>query len=111
MLRSLLLTASLMCGALLVSGPTFADPLTELKSPTADVPTSDMMFPAGPGSDEINGSCLTCHSADHVLNQPSLTREAWEEVVNKMIKAYKMPVDPDNVAKIVDYLVRTKGKS
>jgi hypothetical protein len=110
MLRSLLLAASLMCGALLVSGPTFADPLTELKSPTADVPTSDMVFPAGPGSDQINGSCLACHSADHVLNQPSLTKEAWEEIVNKMIKAYKAPIDPDSAAKIVDYLVRTQGK-
>jgi hypothetical protein len=110
MLRSLLPVA-LVCGAGLVSGPTFADPLTELKSPTADVPTSDMMFPAGPGSDEINNSCLACHSADHVLNQPSLTKAAWEEVVNKMIKAYKAPIDPDSIAKIVDYLARTKGKS
>ena len=110
MLRSLLLAASLMCGALLVSGPTFADPLTELKSPTADVPTSDMMFPAGPGSDEINGSCLTCHSADHVLNQPSLTRANWGEVVSKMITTYKAPIDPADAAKIVDYLARTKGK-
>jgi hypothetical protein len=111
MLRSLLLAASLLCGALLVSGPSFADPLNELKSPTADFPTSDMTFPDGPGSDEINGSCLACHSADHVLNQPSLTRKAWEEVVNKMNRAYKLPLDPDTAAKIVDYLVRTKGKS
>jgi hypothetical protein len=31
--------------------------------------------------------------------------------VNKMIKAYKAPIDPDSIAKIVDYLARTKGKS
>jgi hypothetical protein len=111
MLRSLLPAASLLCGALLVSGPTFADPLTQLKSPTADVPTSDMTFPAGPGSDEINGSCLACHSADHILNQPALTKEAWGEVVNKMHSAYKLPLDPDTAAKIVEYLARTKGKS
>ena len=111
MLRSLLPAASFLCGALLVSGPTFADPLIELKSPTADVPTTDMTFPDGPGADEINGSCLACHSADHVLNQPSLTREAWTEVVNKMHTAYKLPIDADTASKVVDYLVRTKGKS
>jgi hypothetical protein len=110
MMRSLLSTA-LIGSAVLVSAPGFADPLTELKSPNADVPTSDQMFAAGPGSDEINSSCLACHSADHVMNQPLLTREAWEEVVTKMIKAYKAPIDPDTEAKIVDYLVRTKDKS
>jgi hypothetical protein len=105
-----LLGAAFPLGAALVSGPAFADPITALKSPTAEIPTSDMMFPAGPGSEETNNNCLACHSADHVLNQPSLTRANWEEVVNKMIKAYKAPIDPANVPKIVDYLARTKGK-
>src|SRR5438445_1711358 len=84
--------------------------ITTLKSPKLDVPTSDTMFPAGPGSNEINNNCLACHSADHVLNQPSLSREAWQEVVNKMITAYKAPVSPDDAKAIVDYLVHTKGK-
>jgi hypothetical protein len=110
MLRFLLSTA-LIGGAVLVSGRGFAGPLDQLKSPNAEMPASDQMFPEGPGSDEINSSCLACHSADHVLNQPALTREAWQEVVTKMVKAYKAPIDPDTEAKIVDYLVRTKGKS
>jgi len=84
--------------------------ITTLKSLKLDVPTSDTMLPAGPGSDAINNSCLACHSADHVLNQPSLSREAWQEVVNKMITAYKAPVSPDDAKAIVDYLVHTKGK-
>ncbi len=85
--------------------------LTTLKSLKLDVPASDAMFPAGPGSDAINNNCLACHSADHVLNQPSLSREAWQEVVNKMISAYKAPVSADDAKAIVDYLVRTKGAS
>ena len=85
--------------------------LTTLKSLKLDIPTSDAMFPAGPGSDAINNNCLACHSADHVLNQPSLSRETWQEVVNKMIKAYKAPVSPDDAKAIVDYLVRTKNPS
>ncbi len=84
--------------------------LTTLKSLKLDVPTSDAMFP-GPGSDAINNNCLACHSADHVLNQPSLSREAWQEVVNKMITAYKAPISPDDAKAIVDYLIRTKGNS
>jgi hypothetical protein len=46
-----------------------------------------------------------------VLNQPSLSRLAWQEVVDKMITAYKAPVSPDDTKAIVDYLVRTKGAS
>jgi hypothetical protein len=107
---SVLPPASLLCAALL-SGPAFAAPLDQLKSPDVEVPSTDMMFPAGPGSDAINSGCLACHSADHVLNQPSLTRANWGEIVNKMIKAYKAPIDPADAAKIVDYLTRLKGKS
>jgi cytochrome c553 len=85
--------------------------IATLKSLKLDVPTSDTMFPAGPGSNEINNNCLACHSADHVLNQPSLSRLAWQEVVDKMITAYKAPISADDAKAIVDYLVRTKGAS
>ena len=105
-----LLSPALVLGAALLSGPALAAPLNELKSPDVELPSSDKMFPPGPGSDEINSGCLACHSADHVLNQPSLTRANWQEVVNKMIKAYKAPIDPADAAKIVDYLTRLKGK-
>jgi hypothetical protein len=97
-------------GLVLLPHPDRAATITTLKSPKVDVPTSDTMFPAGPGSDAINNNCLACHSADHVLNQPSLSREAWQEVVNKMVTAYKAPVSPDDATAIVDYLARTKGK-
>ena len=97
-------------GLVLLRHPGEAATITTLKSPKLDVPTSDAMFP-GPGSDAINNNCLACHSADHVLNQPSLSRTAWQEVVDKMIRAYKAPVSPDDAKAIVDYLVRTKGTS
>jgi cytochrome c5 len=95
----------------LLPHPGEAATITALKSLKLDVPTSDTMFPASPGSDAINNNCLACHSADHVLNQPSLSRAAWQEVVNKMITAYKAPVSPDDAKAIVDYLVRIKGAS
>jgi hypothetical protein len=110
MLRAVLPVVAVL-GLALLPHPGRAATITTLKSLKLDVPTSDTMFPAGPGSDAINNNCLACHSADHVLNQPSLSREAWQEVVNKMITAYKAPVSPDDAKSIVDYLARNKGAS
>jgi cytochrome c553 len=109
MLRAVLPIIAVL-GLVVLPHPGQAATLTTLKSLKLDVPAGDAMFP-GPGSDAINNNCLACHSADHVLNQPSLSREAWQEVVNKMITAYKAPISPDDAKAIVDYLIRTKGNS
>lgn len=109
MLRPLL-PAPVLVSAILLSGASLGSPITTLKSPRVEIPASDLVFPSGPGSEQINGNCLTCHSADHVLNQPSLSKEAWEEVVAKMIRAYKAPVNADDAEKIVEYLATTKGR-
>jgi hypothetical protein len=95
----------------LVSMPVAAPAATplELKSVKLDLPDSDRMFPAGPGSDAINNNCLACHSADMVLNQPSFSKQAWAAEVNKMIKNYKAPIAPEDVGPIVDYLTALKG--
>jgi hypothetical protein len=110
MLRALLLTVAVLSLTLLPH-PGDTATINTLKSLKLNVPTSDTMFPAGPGSNEINNNCIACHSADHVLNQPSLSSVAWQEVVDKMITAYKAPISPDDAKAIVDYLVRTKGAS
>jgi cytochrome c5 len=68
-----------------------------------------MRFPTGPGSDVVNSNCLTCHSADQVLNQPNHPKAGWEEAVHKMINVYKAPVAANDVDTIVDYLTRIKG--
>jgi hypothetical protein len=99
-----------LSAALLVSLAGGAAPITELKSLKLDVPVPDTMFPDCPGADAINANCLTCHSEDHVMNQPSLTKAGWEEVVEKMIKAYKALISEEDASTIVDYLVRIKGK-
>jgi hypothetical protein len=80
-----------------------------LKSMTVDLPTGDRMFPSGPGSDVANNNCLACHSAGMVLNQPALSKTQWTAEVNKMISAYKAPVDAKDVGPIVDYLVSIRG--
>ena len=84
-----------------------ATPL-ELKNVKIDLPDSDKMFPAGPGSDAINNNCLACHSADMVLNQPAMSKQVWAAEVNKMINNYKAPVAPEDVGPIVEYLTVLK---
>jgi mono/diheme cytochrome c family protein len=106
MLRNLLPAIVLLSVASIATSA--ATPL-ELKSVKIDLPDSDRMFPEGPGSDAINNNCLACHSADMVLNQPSLSRPAWAAEVSKMIHNYGAPVAPEDVGAIVDYLATLKG--
>jgi len=108
MFRNLLPAVILLSAA---STPFIARAATpfELKPVKIDLPDSDRMFPAGPGSDAINNNCLACHSADMVLNQPALSKQAWTAEVNKMINNYKAPVAPEDVGSIVEYLTGLKG--
>lgn len=105
MLRIALL-ASLLIGASFASAG--AAPI-ELKSVKVELPVGDKLFPAGPGADAVNSNCLVCHSAEMVLTQPASSRQDWVAEVNKMINAYKAPVNPDDIDAIVDYLTRVKG--
>jgi cytochrome c5 len=105
MLRILLSTALFM--GFVTACAAGADSI-KLKSTKVEYPTSDAMF-TGAGADAINNNCLACHSADHVLNQPLLSKEAWGEVVHKMVTAYKAPISPDDEKQIVEYLVKTKS--
>ena len=81
----------------------------ELKNTKVDLPESDRMFPDGQGSDAINNNCVACHSAEMVLNQPAMSREAWTSEVKKMINNYKAPIAPEDVGAIIEYLVGLKG--
>jgi hypothetical protein len=105
MLRILLSTAVFL--SLMTSYPVGATSI-KLKSTKVEYPTSDVMF-TGAGADAINNNCLACHSADHVLYQPLLSRETWAEVVHKMVTAYKAPISPDDEKQIVEYLAKTKS--
>jgi cytochrome c553 len=108
MFRKILWAVVLLSAASMSFVARAATPL-QLKSVKIDLPDSDRMFPNGPGSDAINNNCLACHSADMVLNQPALSKQAWAAEVNKMINNYKAPVAPEDVATIVDYLTSLKG--
>jgi hypothetical protein len=66
------------------------------------------MFP-GNDADAINSNCLACHSAGMVLQQPALSRTAWQQEVEKMRSQYKAPVQESDVPAIVAYLAAHKG--
>jgi mono/diheme cytochrome c family protein len=79
-----------------------------LHSDSFTFPSSDRSFP-GAGADAINGNCVSCHSAGMVLNQPPLSKAAWQSEVAKMRDMYKAPIAAEDVPAIVAYLVNTKG--
>jgi hypothetical protein len=80
-----------------------------LHSVNVEFPNSDRMFPGSGDADAINNNCLACHSAGMVMNQPALTRSAWQQEVEKMRGQYKAPVDAADVPAIVAYLAAHKG--
>ena len=106
-----LLPVVLALGAALLahSGHAQKQQLSSLKSENVDLPQGDRQLPPGPGADAITNNCLACHSAEMILNQPAMSKAAWEAEVNKMINTYKAPVAADDVAAIVGYLEATKG--
>ena len=100
-------TAALL--AVLAASPALAlaaaagEPM-QFKSQAIELPASDRMFPGGAEAEVVNNNCLACHSAGMVLTQPKLSKAQWTETVNKMVHVYHAPVDPADVAAIVDYL-------
>ncbi len=65
----------------------------------------------GPGKDLVAGRCAVCHSLDYIqMNSFFLDRQGWEAEVKKMVKAFGAPIQPDEMSRIVDYLVRNYGK-
>lgn len=111
MMRHATIMMGVLSAALLTSTPAWVQQAPAITSTTVELPSGDQLFPGGSDADAINNNCLACHSADMVLNQPALPKAAWESEVGKMIKTYRAPIDESDVPAIVDYLVKTKGKT
>jgi mono/diheme cytochrome c family protein len=86
--------------------------LVLLAAPAAKYPDENrVQLKDGPNKALVVGRCAACHSQDYIpMNSPFLDRKGWEAEVNKMVKAYGAPMEPDEVAKIVDYLATSYGK-
>ena len=110
MLRATLIAMIAVTGTLSRSTVVAANDHLTFRSVTVQLPDEDSLFSGGSDADAINNNCLACHSTEMVLNQPPLPRATWEAEVHKMITVYKAPGSADDVAGIVNYLVKTKGK-
>jgi mono/diheme cytochrome c family protein len=106
-----ILRFALLAGLALLTVSVGAGTKLSLKSVSVDLPTGDRRFPEGAGSDLANSNCLSCHSADMVLNQAAQPKAVWDAEVGKMREAYKAPIDPKDVDGIVAYLVSIRGAS
>lgn len=63
-----------------------------------------------PGYQLVQRNCIGCHSAHYVTMQPpSSPRAWWDATVKKMKKPFGAPFPDDDVAAMVDYLVKTYG--
>ncbi|MGU3384827.1 cytochrome c [Methylobacterium sp. D53M] len=107
------LTPTARCLAALALIPVAAAAAPEpmrFTSQQVEWPTSDQVFPAGPGAEAISNTCLACHSAGMILTQPALSKAQWSGIVDKMIHSYKASVDPADRQAIIDYLAALKPR-
>ncbi len=80
-----------------------------LHSVSVNFPRSDTTFPDGAAAGAINNDCLICHSAGMVLDQASLSRASWQNIVDQMRNDFKATFATEDVPAIVDYLANLKN--
>ena len=96
-------TIGLLLGAFAAAAlaPAAAAPLTY------ELPPETAQLRPGPGV-ETASVCGACHSVDYIATQPPHKGKAfWDAEVQKMIQAYKAPIDPKDAQAITDYLAAT----
>lgn len=72
---------------------------------------SDIKLKNGPGKKLVSANCAMCHSLDYItMNSMLLDRKGWEKTVDKMINVMGAPINPDDVAPMVNYLTTYYGK-
>jgi hypothetical protein len=59
-------------------------------------------LPPGPNRDVVSRECQACHDVDMVV-ATRRSREGWNSLLDEMT-SYGMRVDPEDRAKILDYL-------
>ena len=91
--------------ALAAMAPAAAQRTIKLPPETAAYVQSDL-----PGYPLVQRNCLGCHSAHYVQMQPpTLARAYWENTVKRMKKPFGAQFPDEDVAAMVDYLVKAYG--
>ena len=79
---------------------------------TITLPNETVTYVASelPGYQLVQRHCAGCHSAHYVAMQPpSSPRAWWDATVKRMKKPFGAPFPDDDIAAMVDYLVKTYG--
>jgi cytochrome c5 len=80
------------------------------RNDSMDMSEVAVVLPEHDGKEQVEISCVPCHSLRYIEMQPEMSKKSWEKIVTKMIKVYGAPVrDSVAAAQIVDYLVAIKG--
>lgn len=58
----------------------------------------------GPGRQDVEAYCNTCHTPSYITMQPPLPAATWEAEVNKMGKTYGAQIPAESQASILKYL-------
>ena len=74
------------------------------------LPAMQPALPDGPGRDTVMAACVICHSNRYITMQPAFSRTVWKNEVDKMRKTFGAPLNDDQAAQAVDYLVSIRGK-
>ena len=66
-------------------------------------------LPEGQGKKILETACVTCHGLDKVAEKVGLTREAWREVVQNMVRV-GADLKDDQISVLADYLAANFGE-
>lgn len=69
-----------------------------------DYPMYRPVMPQGPGRQETEAYCGTCHSIRYITMQPALPAETWEAIVKKMVDTYGQEIPPEAIPRVTRYL-------
>ncbi len=94
---------------LLITALSVSATLAQVKS-KIEVPYIDYHIKTAKGSDTLQANCLMCHSFGYVVNQGAQPRKFWHEKIEKMIHAFKAPINQKDAKIIEDYLTKNYGK-
>jgi cytochrome c5 len=75
------------------------------KSVSITLPGQNTVFRPAPGVEVARADCLTCHSAEYVVQQPALSKAQWTAELTKMRVAYGATIPDADVETLVAYLL------
>ena len=74
-----------------------------------EVPNIHYEMKKGQGFETVQANCLMCHSFGYILNQGLQPRKFWHGKIEKMIHAFKAPINKKDKKVIENYLFKNYG--